>query len=580
MQIEDYKKIIDSISIAILVAKPVYTSENKISDFKIIYTNKSFDIVTDNLTKEGDLFSSLKNRVSHNIDFFKAASDCLYEKVPEEYIFFSPSLGKWLQLVYNRVFDDYVALTFSDVTKSKEYEKILCEQNSRLEQLTKQLATSQNMLDTQLKNIHTLNQQLLYTAYHDSLTDLYNRTWLKNILKENARTAIYRKEKIGIILFDIDNLKDVNDSRGHLAGDEIICQTANILKLIESKYIIPTRFGGDEFVILCKGVKTKEDVYDIAKKTLDLFNAEDIGLSIGISIFPDDSESIDDLLKFADMAKTDVKQHGKNNIIYFQSVMQEKFLNKLNIETKLSKAMVDKQFMLYYQPQFDVSTDKLRGFEALLRWHDDNLGWVSPEQFIPLAEETRLVIPLGEWVMDTALRTLYEWENKFNFNGIMSVNVSPVQFYQDNFIEKIIKKIDESGINRKHLEIEITEGVLIDNAQETIAKLNLLKDYGIGISLDDFGTGYSSLRYLQILPLTTLKIDKSFVSNIANSKGVEANITETIVNLVSKMGLDTIAEGVETENQLDILRKLNCKTIQGFLRGKPMPKELCEKLLQ
>ena len=195
--------------------------------------------------------------------------------------------------------------------------------------------------------------------------------------------------------------------------------------------------------------------------------------------------------------------------------MQEKFLSKLNIETKLSRAMVEKNFQLYYQPQFYTQSEKLRGFEALLRWYDDELGWISPEQFVPLAEETHLVIPLGNWVLDTALRTLSEWEQRFDFDGIMSVNVSPIQFCQDDFIPKFLHKIDFYKITPRHLEIEITEGVLIENVESVIAKLNEVKNLGIGISLDDFGTGYSSLRYLQMLPLTTLKIDKSFIKNIA-----------------------------------------------------------------
>lgn len=279
------------------------------------------------------------------------------------------------------------------------------------------------------------------------------------------------------------------------------------------------------------------------------------------------------------MAKIEAKKNGKNNVACFHSLMQEKFLSKLNIETKMSKAMASRNFQLYYQPQFDAKTKELRGFEALLRWYDSDLGWISPEQFIPLAEETHLVVPLGDWVMTTALATIKEWEMKFSFNGIMSVNVSPVQFVQEDFIEKLFKKIEKSGIDKKHLEIEITEGVLIDNVEDTISKLNKIREQGVGLSLDDFGTGYSSLRYLQILPLTTLKIDKSFVSNIAAKDGFEAKLTESIISLVSKMGLNTIAEGVENEEQLKMIQKFNCRTIQGFLLGKPMPKEQCEKLL-
>ena len=259
--------------------------------------------------------------------------------------------------------------------------------------------------------------------------------------------------------------------------------------------------------------------------------------------------------------------------------MQEKFLNKMNIENKLSKALADNSFQLYFQPQFDVQTNNLRGFEALLRWHDDSIGWISPEQFIPLAEESKIVIPLGNWVLDTALATLHKWEKLYNFTGIMSVNISPVQLKQNDFLDLLTQKIRDSNINPQNLEIEITEGVLIDNMQETVKKLNIIRQMGIGISLDDFGTGYSSLRYLQILPLSTLKIDKSFIANIDSKDGVEANITDSIISMVTKMGLDTIAEGVETSDQLNMLKKINCHNIQGFLKGKPMPESVCEKVL-
>ena len=349
-------------------------------------------------------------------------------------------------------------------------------------------------------------------------------------------------EKFGLLLFDIDNMKDVNDSRGHTAGDELIKQVATILRMFESKNTIPTRFGGDEFILLFKNVKNRTEAMNISKKVLGFMNAEGIGISGGISVYPDDSEKYDDLLKFADMAKLEAKKKGKNKITAFQTLMQEKFLSKLNIETKLSKAMVEKNFQLYYQPQFYTQTEKLRGFEALLRWHDDELGWISPEQFVPLAEETHLVIPLGNWVIDTALRTLSEWEQRFDFEGIMSVNVSPIQFSQEDFISKFLKKIDFYKINPRHLEIEITEGVLIENVDIVISKLNEVKNLGIGISLDDFGTGYSSLRYLQMLPLTTLKIDKSFIKNIAT----DSKLTEGILTLVSKMGLDTIVLNVKS----------------------------------
>lgn len=578
LELSEYKTILDTIPAAVIIAVPVKQDE-KITDFSIVYLNECFRNLTKNFIKEGVLFSSFKEKISQDINWFDMAVETIKTKKTIEETFYSHNFSIWIQLVEKCVPGDYVAVSLTNVSQAKEYESALSEQNKKLEEVTSQLKSSRLNLDSQLKNIQQLNEQLLFAAYHDSLTDLYNRSWLSTMMKVQIKETTEKNEKFGILLFDIDNMKDINDSRGHNAGDELLKQVATILKLMESKTVTATRFGGDEFVLLYKNIKDRDEAIEISKKALRFLNAEGIGISGGISIFPDDSKKTEDLLKFADMAKIEAKKNGKNNVACFHSLMQEKFLSKLNIETKMSKAMASRNFQLYYQPQFDAKTKELRGFEALLRWYDSDLGWISPEQFIPLAEETHLVVPLGDWVMTTALATIKEWEMKFSFNGIISVNVSPVQFVQEDFIEKLFKKIEKSGIDKKHLEIEITEGVLIDNVEDTISKLNKIREQGVGLSLDDFGTGYSSLRYLQLLPLTTLKIDKSFVSNIAAKDGFEAKLTESIISLVSKMGLNTIAEGVENEEQLKMIQKFNCRTIQGFLLGKPMPKEQCEKLL-
>lgn len=578
LELSEYKTILDTIPAAVIIAVPVKQDE-KITDFSIVYVNECFRNLTKNFIKEGVLFSSFKEKISQDINWFDMAVETIKTKKTIEETFYSHNFSIWIQLVEKCVPGDYVAVSLTNVSQAKEYESALSEQNKKLEEVTSQLKSSRLNLDSQLKNIQQLNEQLLFAAYHDSLTDLYNRSWLSTMMKVQIKETTEKNEKFGILLFDIDNMKDINDSRGHNAGDELLKQVATILKLMESKTVTATRFGGDEFVLLYKNIKDRDEAIEISKKALRFLNAEGIGISGGISIFPDDSKKTEDLLKFADMAKIEAKKNGKNNVACFHSLMQEKFLSKLNIETKMSKAMASRNFQLYYQPQFDAKTKELRGFEALLRWYDSDLGWISPEQFIPLAEETNLVVPLGDWVMTTALATIKEWEMKFSFNGIISVNVSPVQFVQEDFIEKLFKKIEKSGIDKKHLEIEITEGVLIDNVEDTISKLNKIREQGVGLSLDDFGTGYSSLRYLQLLPLTTLKIDKSFVSNIAEKDGFEAKLTESIISLVSKMGLNTIAEGVENEEQLKMIQKFNCRTIQGFLLGKPMPKEQCEKLL-
>src|SRR5574344_2022191 len=572
----DFKNVLDNSSTATLVAKPLTNSKNMISDFTIEYINRSFITKTNNHISCGVLFSSFNKKLSSDVAWFTMAGQTQQSDKPVEFTFFSVQLNCWLKLVMNSVSGDYIAVTVIDMTVEKEHEQQLRRQNLRLASLTDELSLSRTNLRNKLDSIETLNQQLQFAAYHDTMTNLYNRAWFNNCLASAIVAASHDNSKFGIILLDIDDMKNINDARGHNAGDEYIRQAATILRKFERDSITPFRFGGDEFLILVQDIKTRDSMVTIGDALLETFNSSEIKISGGISIYPDDATQSEELMKFSDMAMFEVKRNGKNNISFFNQIMQEKFLKKMNLENRLSKAMADKCFQLYFQPQFDVATNDLRGFEALLRWHDDDLEWISPEQFIPLAEESRLVIPLGDWVLDTALATLQKWEAQFNFNGIISVNVSPVQLNKSDFIDMLTAKIAHYKITPKFLEIEITEGVLIDNMQETVKKLNRIRAMGIGISLDDFGTGYSSLRYLQILPLTTLKIDKSFIANISSKDGVEANITDSIITMVTNMGLDTIAEGVETGDQLDMLKKINCRNIQGFLKGKPMPASLCE----
>ena len=279
------------------------------------------------------------------------------------------------------------------------------------------------------------------------------------------------------------------------------------------------------------------------------------------------------------MAVHYAKKNGKNNFVYFELDMQRVFIQHLQLQTKMTTAILESNFKQYYQPQFDIRTSQLRGFEALIRWTDTELGDIAPSVFIPLAEETGLIIAIGRWVLKTAISTLKTWQEKYDYKGIMSVNVSPVQLRQDNFIPELKELITVYQIDPSLLEIEITEGIMIHNMNDTIEKLKAVKNLGLRVSLDDFGTGYSSLSYLQMLPLNTLKIDKSFINNITSSDGIQANITSSIINMVEKMGLETIAEGVEHPEQLDLLNKFNCNVVQGFLCGKPMPFALCDAYL-
>lgn len=581
MQELNYKDILDSVSQAVCVAALDKKEDGSLLDCTIEYVNDAFKALTQSRVLAGMTYTSCGQQFSQEVDWPQLAAEALGKHEAVQCRFYSILCARYLTVSMNRLSEDRIVLVFIDISQDKENELQLKRQNIRLASLTEELSTSQTHLRSELNSIQTLNEQLRFAAYHDTLTNLHNRAWFNKCLAECIAFCKEDTEKslFGILLLGVDNMRTVNEAGGHKAGDELLRQTAVVLRRFESNTVTAFRFSGDEFILLKSALSSQDEMASLGSSVLRAFNDAGIHISGGITLYPDDAQSGDDLLKFADMAKLEVKRNGKNGIAFFKPVMQENFMRKLRLESKLSKAMDNNVFELYFQPQFEVNSGNLRGFEALLRWHDTELGWISPEHFIPLAEESRLVIPLGDWVLDTALSILSEWETQFNFDGIISVNVSPVQFKKEDFLERLVEKITMYGVNVSHLEIEITEGMLIDDVDATVEKLNKIHAMGIGISLDDFGTGYSSLRYLQILPLTTLKIDKSFVSNISTQDSIEANITESIVTMVSKMGLDTIAEGVETDAQLTALKKMNCHNVQGFLKGKPMPVSLCERML-
>lgn len=572
----DFKEIVEVVSIPFLVGKPV-VEDGETVDFEVVYVNKAYAEKISSVSQMGKRLSSFVSKIAQDVDWLEKGIETIRTGRNMEATYYSVITNGWLHATFTPTKDQYIIVTLTDITQDKKNEEQLRRQNQRLASLTDEISKSREDLQKQLDNIQDLNEELRFTAYHDFLTGLNNKQKLKADFKELVKNK-KQGRGFGVILLDLDNMKLINDSEGHNAGDEVICRAAAILKRFQKQNIQCYHFGGDEFVVVVKNVSSRDVVLNVGDVILETFNENGIDFSGGIAVCPDDSCDFDEILKFADMAMYDVKRRGKNDLAFFQSVMHDKFMHRLSIQHKMTGALETNQFQLYYQPQFEVKTNKLRGFEALLRWYDEDLGWINPEQFVPIAEETRLVVELGDWVMTTALKTLAKWVKNYQFDGIMSVNVSPVQLKKPDFIFTLAEKIREYGINPKNLEVEITEGVLIDDKEGTVKLLQQIRDMGIGISLDDFGTGYSSLSYLQILPITTLKIDKSFISNIAKN-GVNANITDSIISMVTKMGLDTIAEGVENPEQLQILSDINCKNIQGFLKGKPMPESRCAAVL-
>ncbi|MBQ3800973.1 MAG: EAL domain-containing protein [Treponema sp.] len=581
METTAFKKIFDTLPQAVVVAGPVYDDKKEIVDVRLEYQNNSFAYITGNAFKPHVMLSQMQDKMNGDIEWMQLFKTCVYDNRILERTFYSFITKCHLKMVVTPIDDGCVTVMLSDVSKGTETEMQLRRQNERLAALTEELSISRANLQSKLDSVKVLNEQLRYSVYYDSLTTLHNRASLSTALSSAVEDAKASGSKFGLLLVDLDNLKHINDSQGHTVGDELIIKFSSILHSLETSSISCFRFSSDEFFILMRHLKSAQPLENIGNDLRRRMNDMGVGLSGGLAIYPDDAQTDEELLKYTDLALSDAKRHGRNKICHFERQIKEVFLHRIDMESKLSEALKKRLFQLYYQPQFEVATGKLRGFEALIRWHDSELGWVSPEKFIPLAEESRLVIPIGDWVIDTALMTLAQWEREKGFDGILSINISPLQFKDKGFMKKLQDKVLWSKINPKHLELEITEGILIDDFDDILAKLNQIKDMEISISLDDFGTGYSSIRYLRVLPISTLKIDKSFIKDITLEGNKETDITESIVSMVAKMGLDTIAEGVETAEQYETLKGFGEKkvNVQGFLKGKPMPKYLCDKIL-
>ena len=435
---------------------------------------------------------------------------------------------------------------------------------------------------SQLTELKNENKNL--TRY-DSLTGLPNRQFILEHLNTEILKAKKADNSVAVLLMDLDDFKIVNDSMGHAAGDTLLKTAAERLKDWSSPNWCVARFGGDEFAIILSDINSKVQVAETASILLKLFkepfiiNGQKayISLSIGISYFPLDGDDGETLLRHADTAMYIAKDQGKNTYCHYLPEMETQAKKKLILESDLRKALEQNEFEMYYQPKLALGSEAIIGFEALVRWNHPTRGLVPPLDFIPLAEKTRLILPLGEWVLRTACEQIKTWvEMGYPILNI-AVNLSSCQFSQSNLIAMIESIIEETGINPENLELEITETVLMDNAESATIQLRQLSAIGIKLSIDDFGTGYSSLSYLNSFPLDNLKIDQAFVKDITCEE--DAPLAKAIVNMAKALGLKTIAEGVETEAQKEVLRSIGCDIMQGFLLSKPVPAEEATKLL-
>jgi len=441
-------------------------------------------------------------------------------------------------------------------------------------------------------NLSQKEISLKLSSNYDSLTKLPNREQFTSLLDKSIAESKQSGKHGAVILIDLDRFKNINDSLGHLVGDELIKQlAARMYKTIGRDGII-ARLGGDEFVILLPELNKDFDIatttaesYSRRLKTnmMEAFTVENnqlfVTLSMGIVLFPEQGESKSDILKYADSAMYLAKNKGRNTYQLFLPELKTQANKRHDIEVDLHRAITNQEFELYYQPQVDLN-GQIVGAEALIRWFHPNQGLISPADFIPIAEETGQIVKIGHWVLETAIKQLKIWQSSKACakNFTLSVNVSSQQFYRSNFIKTIIELIEKEQIDAHQLKLEITEGTVVEDFQATVKIMNVLKNYGIHFSLDDFGTGYSSLTYLQKLPLDQLKIDQSFVKHINKNKS-NAAIVQTIVSMSKALDLEVIVEGVEEFAQLCELRAMGCQLIQGYMFYHPLTLEqFCDEL--
>jgi diguanylate cyclase (GGDEF)-like protein len=432
-------------------------------------------------------------------------------------------------------------------------------------------------------------EQIAQMAYFDVLTNLPNRYLFKDRLNQAILYAEKYKKSLAIIYLDLDDFKRINDAFGHNFGDKFLqsvsdrlvnkIRSIDTLSRVEEDDLETTiaRLGGDEFTLLLREIKEAQDASRVAQRIVDLFSQPFhienrvifISPSIGIALYPNDGQDVDTLLKNADTAMYHAKEKGGNSYQFFSEHMNIEALERFSLESSLRSAIDKGEFQLYYQPQYDSSTGKIIGVEALLRWIHPERGMLLPDTFIPIAEESGLIMPIGSWVLKAACEQNKAWQLA-EFRPIyVTINISGVQFKQNNFVESVAQTLLDTGLEPQYLELELTESILMEPTEKTFSNLSELKATGVRIAIDDFGKGYSSLGYLKRLPIDTLKIDRSFVRDIISNSDDRA-IIRAIISLARTLNLKVIAEGVETHDQLTYLREQGSDGIQGFLLSEPM----------
>lgn len=612
--------------------KDIVSELKAVSNFLIL--KKPFDMVEIRqlaaaLVKKWDLAKQLNQHIDHLSDLVKDRTveleeslsliQATFEAMPEGTIAISQNknivsvnqlfINQWNmseQALKKGNLSEVVRTLADQVVESKLFEKVfnkLCENPNdeyikewrlRSGQVLELYMHPQTLNDKIIGSVFSfrditqrkhLEEELLYQATHDHLTQLPNRVLLADRLMQAIANAKRYQTSMAILIIDLDNFKEVNDSFGHETGDQLLKMIANRLSQNINEFDSIIRLGGDQFIVILSDIKEESMCKDKARELLDTIvlaceiNSRKIIVTgcIGISLYPKDGREPDELLRNADAALYAAKEIGRNSYQVYLSEFNEHMLQRTEMITVLRQAIENNQLFLQYQPLYETTTGEICGAEALIRWHHPQLGTVYPNTIIPLAEETGLIVSIGEWVLREACTKCKEWQ-VISPKLVIAINVSGYQFRQKEFINSVKKIINETGIDPKLLEFEMTESLIFKNIPETVKKMHQLKELGIKISIDDFGTGYASFSYLKSYPFDKVKIDKSFINDIHKNKN-DAAIVEAIVAMSKRMGIKVVVEGVENKEQLDFLIKYHGDLVQGYYYSRPLNEEDFIKLL-
>jgi len=475
-------------------------------------------------------------------------------------------------------------VTLHNITKranaekeAKEAKRKLEENYVELEEAYKKVKATQVELAEkydELKRSEERNKKLAYTDY---LTDLPNRVAFTEKLEQIMGT-IRKEEIVAIMYIDLDNFKNINDVLGHSYGDELLIDATDRIKQVLDENDYFSRFGGDEFIILTQNVESADSYEEKIRRIQTVFSYPFVlsmreffvTTSIGIAFAPKDGKSTQVLVKNVDAAMYTAKALGKNTYCYYDETINNALLSKIELQSELRTAIQNNEFVVFYQAQIDLEQDKIVGFEALVRWNHPDKGLIGPAGFVQVAEETGLIVPIGRWVLFEACRQLKKWDEEGYHDISIAVNLSARQFKDADIVSMVCEAVEETGIDPRRLDLEITESIAIENIEYSVEIIQKLKEIGVRFSLDDFGTGYSSMNYLKNLPVNNLKIDKSFMDRV-NEDASDQQIVSTIITLAQTLDLVVIAEGVESSEQALFLKNVHCNQAQGYLYSKPIP---------